>query len=108
MFYRKGRTAGYISVIYFRLERFLFDHFVYFLRRNLQSFFGRVMLNKYNMFSNSKNNCFNNLDYNIDQNNRDYDFSHNRAALLYFTILPLLYYTARIYTTSVTFINILQ
>ena len=24
----------------------------------------------------------NNRDYNIDQNNRDYDFGHNRAALL--------------------------
>ena len=36
MFYRKGRTAGYISVIHFRLERFLFDHFVYFLRRNFK------------------------------------------------------------------------
>ncbi len=24
----------------------------------------------------------NNRDYNIDQNNRDYDFCHNRAALL--------------------------
>ena len=24
----------------------------------------------------------NNRDYNIDQNNRDYDFGHNRAALI--------------------------
>ncbi len=24
----------------------------------------------------------NNLDYNIDQNNRDYDFCHNQAALV--------------------------
>jgi hypothetical protein len=28
-----------------------------------------------------KNNRLNNRDINIDQNNRDYDFSHNRAAL---------------------------
>ena len=30
----------------------------------------------------AKNNRLNNRDFNIDQNNRDYDFSHNRAALL--------------------------
>ena len=29
-----------------------------------------------------KNNRLNNRDINIDQNNRDYDFSHNRAALI--------------------------
>ena len=28
-----------------------------------------------------KNNRLNNRDINIDQNNRDYDFFHNRAAL---------------------------
>ena len=39
-------------------------------------------MNKYNMFSNSKNNRLNNRDFNIDQNNRDYDFFHNRAALI--------------------------
>ena len=32
------------------------------------------------MFSNSKNNRLNNRDFNIDQNNHDYDFFHNRAA----------------------------
>ena len=29
-----------------------------------------------------KNNRLNNRDINIDQNNRDYDFSHNRPALV--------------------------
>ena len=29
-----------------------------------------------------KNNRLNNRDFNIDQNNRDYVFSHNRAALV--------------------------
>ena len=38
------------------------------------------MLKKY-MFSNSKLNRLNNRDFNIDQNNLDYDFPHNRAAL---------------------------
>ena len=54
MFCRKGRTAGYISVHYFRLENFLFDHFVYFFKANFLKFsvvfLGRDMLNKY-MFS---------------------------------------------------------
>jgi hypothetical protein len=44
-------------------------------------FFRRDLLNKYIIFSNSKNNRLNNRDFNIDPNNRDYDFSHNRAAL---------------------------
>ena len=61
MFYRKGRTAGYISVNHFRFEHILFDHFVCFFKAKfqssqLQSFFGRDMLNKYNMFSKSKIN----------------------------------------------------
>ena len=48
------RTAGYISVHYFRFEHFLFDHYVYFfLSSQLQSVFGRDMLNKCVMFSNS-------------------------------------------------------
>ncbi len=44
----------------------------------------------------------NNRDYNIDQNNRDYDFCHNQAALLYLSshknprsedaLTPLLYF----------------
>ena len=57
MFYRKGRTAGYISVYYFRLENFLFDHFVYFFKANSQSSHFQSFLwdrHKYNMFSNSK------------------------------------------------------
>ena len=29
-----------------------------------------------------KNNRLNDRDFNIDQNNRDYDFLHNRAALV--------------------------
>ena len=33
-----------------------------------------------------KNNRLNNRDINIDQNNRDYDFSHNRAALIEMTL----------------------
>ena len=54
MFYRKcRRTAGYISV------HLIFDHFVYFFKAKYQSsqfqrVFGRDMLNKYNMISNSK------------------------------------------------------
>ena len=32
VFYRKGRTAGYISLYYLRLEHLLFDHFVYFFK----------------------------------------------------------------------------
>ena len=46
----------------------------------LQSVFGRDMLNKY-IFSNTIYNRLNNRDFNIDQNNLDYDFFHNRAAL---------------------------
>ena len=38
------------------------------------------MLNKY-IFSNTIYNRLNNRDFNIDQNNLDYDFFHNRAAL---------------------------
>ena len=54
-------------------------------------------MNKYNMFSNSKNNRLKNRYFNIDQNNRNYDFSHNRVCsplpLLYVPVLyvPLLY-----------------
>ena len=48
------------------------------------------MLNIYIMFSNSKNNRLNNRDFNIDENNRDYDFFHNRAALpVYLFIIGL-------------------
>ena len=58
MFYRKGRTAGYLSVYHFKLEHFLFNHFVYFFKvkfkvLSYKVFSGRDMLNKY-MFSNSK------------------------------------------------------
>ena len=53
MFYRKGRTAGYLSVYHFKLEHFLFNHFVYFFKVKFKVFSGRDMLNKY-MFSNSK------------------------------------------------------
>ena len=71
-FNRKGRTAGYISVFYFWLKHFLFDHFVYFFKAKFQSsqyFLGET--------------CWiNNRDFNIDQNKRDYDFSHYRAALV--------------------------
>ncbi len=34
----------------------------------------------------------NNRDYNIDQNNRDYDFCHNRAALSHVTFAMHLQY----------------
>ena len=86
MFYRKCTTTGYISVHYFRFENFILDHFVYFLKAEfkssqLHSVFERDMLNKYVIFSNSKNNRLNIRDFNIDQNNRDYDFFHFRAAL---------------------------
>ena len=41
MFYRKGRTAGYISVLYiiiiFDWTFFLFDHFVYIFKVKFQS-----------------------------------------------------------------------
>ena len=53
-----------------------------FQSTQLLSAFGRDMLNKYIMFSNSKIIFFNNRDLNIDRNNRDYDFFHNRAALI--------------------------
>ena len=39
------------------------------------------MLNKYIMFFKLKNNRLNKRNFNIDQNNRDYDSVHYRAAL---------------------------
>ena len=45
-----------------------------FHRSQLQKVFERDMLNKYIMFSNSKNNRLNNRDFDIEQNNREYDF----------------------------------
>ena len=52
---------------------------MYFLKAKFQSsqlqrFSERDMLNKYIMFSNSKNNRLNNRDFDIEQNNREYDF----------------------------------
>ena len=58
-----------------------------FQSSQLQSVFERDMLNKYIFFSNSTNNRLNNRDFHIDQNNRDYDFLHNRAALLCVNLL---------------------
>ena len=36
-----------------------------------------------------KNNRLNNCDFNIDQNNRDYDFFHNQAALPGGSLVPV-------------------
>ena len=85
MFYIKGKTAGYITEHYFRLEHFLFDHFVYlskakFMFSVTKSFGGETCLIRQQVFK-LKSNCLNNRDFNIDQNNRDYDFSHILAAL---------------------------
>src|SRR4029434_3869821 len=41
----------------------------------------KFSVNKCIMFFKLKVNRLNNRDFNIDQNNRDYDFFHNRAAL---------------------------
>jgi hypothetical protein len=92
-----SRTAGNISVHYFRFEHFLLDYFVYFFKAKFQSsqllsVFERDMLINYIMFSNTKNNPLNNRDFNIDQNNRDYDFFHNQATLiLTHILLPCVY-----------------
>ena len=88
MFYRKGRTADTYLYIILDWNIFFLTIFCILLRRNFKVlsynvFFGRNALNKYNMFSNSKSNRLNNRVFNIDRNNRDYDFSHNRAALVY-------------------------
>ena len=87
MFYGKARKDGYVSVYHFRLEHFLFDNCI-FLTENFT--FCKVlsyrktnrtdMLNKYKVLK-LKNNCLNNRDFNIEQNNRDYDCSHNGASL---------------------------
>ena len=37
MFYRKGRTAGYMSVHHFRLEHFLYKHIMYFFKGKIQN-----------------------------------------------------------------------
>ena len=65
-FYGICRTAGYISG-----HCFLFDLFVYF-------FFTVTFLSSHlqRVFR------LNNQDFNIDQNNHDYDFLHNQAALV--------------------------
>jgi hypothetical protein len=71
MIYRKC-TAGYISVHYFGFEKSL-------LVLSYKVFFGRDML-KNHLFK-LKKDRLNNRDFNIDRINRDYDFSHNSAAL---------------------------
>ena len=81
-------TAGNISVHYFRFEHFLLDHFVSFLKSKFQSsqllllFLRETCWINTSCFQTQKNNRLNNHDFNIDQNNRDYDFLHNRAALV--------------------------
>ena len=77
MFYKKGRTAGYISVNHLRLEHFIFYHFVYFLQLSVAKFFSERHAEEQQHVFKLKINCLNNDDFNIDQNNPDYDFSHN-------------------------------
>ena len=79
---QKGQNSWIYLYIIFDWNIFFLSIFCIFLRWNFKFlsykvFFGRNMLNKYIMFSNSKIS-----DFNIDQNNRDYDFFHNRAALM--------------------------
>ena len=97
---RKGRTAGYISLDYFKLENCLFEHFVYFFKFSVPTFFlGETCWKK--VFK-LKNNRLNNRDFNIDQNNRDYDFSHNQAALPSAGLHFCLYITAAPVTSSLS------
>ncbi len=52
-----------------------------FYRRLLTEYFGFFIIKKKLLYG-PLIIVLNNRDYNIDQNNRDYDFCHNRAALV--------------------------
>ena len=65
MFYRKLNSWIYISLPSFRFEHFLFDQK---RKSKLQS------VSQLHHVFNLKNSRSNNRDFNIDQNNRDYDF----------------------------------